>query len=177
MTTWGQTVDRPNVTDEINVYIRSDSCGAAETWANYFGKKQEDLRGVGVYGDPGLLEAVRNDRLGIGFNNIGYAYDTETMEQVKGVKVVPIDTNSNGKIDSAESFYDTKHEIVDAIGRGAYPSPPARNLHLVTKEKFAGLTKEFVRWVLTEGQKYVDEAGYVRLPEDMIGEQLQRLGG
>ena len=27
----------------MNVYIRSDAAGAAETWANYFGKKQEDL--------------------------------------------------------------------------------------------------------------------------------------
>ena len=40
----------------------------------FLGKKQEDLLGIGVFGDPGLNEAVRKDALGIGFNNINYAY-------------------------------------------------------------------------------------------------------
>jgi len=175
VTTWGQVVGRTGITDEIHVYTRSDSCGAAETWAKYLGKKQEDLRGTGVYGDPGLLEAVRNDRLGIGYNNIGYAYEIETKEQVEGIRVVPIDVNENGQIDPQENFYDLKDEIVEAIGMGAYPSPPARNLHLVTKEKFTGITKEFVKWILTDGQQYVEEAGYVSLPQDVINDQLEKL--
>jgi len=55
---------------QVHTYTRSDSCGAAETWALFLGKKQEDLMGIGVFGDPGLNEAVRKDALGIGFNNI-----------------------------------------------------------------------------------------------------------
>ena len=43
----------------IHIYTRSDACGAAEMWAKYFGKKQEDLLGVGVFGDPGLAQAVK----------------------------------------------------------------------------------------------------------------------
>jgi len=175
VTTWGQVVGRPEVTDEIHVYTRSDSCGAAETWAKYLGKKQEDLLGVGVYGDPGLLEAVKNDRLGIGFNNIGYAYDTTTKEQVAGIRVVPIDINENGQIDSEENFYSAKSKIVEAIGKVIYPHPPARNLHLVTKDKFTGVTKDFVKWILTDGQKYVEEVGYVPLSNDVINEQLKKL--
>jgi len=175
VTTWGQVVGRSDVTDEIHVYTRSDAAGAPETWAKYLGKRQEDLRGTGVYGDPGLLEAVIRDRLGIGFNNIGYAYDIKTKEQVEGIGVVPIDVNGNGRIDSGEDFYSTKDKIVEAIGRGLYPSPPARNLHLVTKDKFTGVTKEFVKWILTDGQKYVEEAGYVPLPRDVINEQLRKL--
>jgi len=177
ITTWGQVVGRPEITDAINVFTRSDSCGAAETWANYLGKKQEDLRGTGVYGDPGLVEAVRNDRSGIGYNNIGYAYETETRQQVDGIRVVPIDVNENGQIDTEEDFYNAKDKIVEAIGNGLYPSPPARNLHLVTKDKFTGLAKEFVKWILTDGQEYVEEAGYVSLPEDAINEQLEKLNG
>ena len=44
----------------------------------YFNKKQDDLQGVGVFGDPGLASAVRKDVSGIGFNNIGYIYDAKT---------------------------------------------------------------------------------------------------
>jgi len=175
VTTWGQVVGRSDVTDEIHVYTRSDACGAAETWANYLGKRQEDLQGTGVYGDPGLLEAVRNDRLGTGFNNMGYAYDIQTKAQVEGIRVVPIDINGNGQIDPEEDFYSTKDKIVEAIGLGVYPSPPARDEHLVTKDKFTGVTKEFVKWILTDGQNYVDEAGYVPLPNDVINEQLEKL--
>ena len=39
---------------KMNVYTRSDACGAAETWAAFLGKKQEDLKGTGVFGDPGV---------------------------------------------------------------------------------------------------------------------------
>ena len=176
-TTWRQAVGKTNVTDEIHVYTRSDACGAAETWAKYLGKKQDDLLGTGVYGDPGLLEAVRNDRLGIGFNNIGYAYDMQTWGQVAGIRVIPIDVDGNGQIDPEEDFYSTKDKIVEAIGLGAYPSPPARDLHLVTKNKFTDLSKEFVEWILTEGQNYVEEVGYVSLPENTINEQLAKLEG
>jgi len=175
ITTWGQVVGKPNVTDEVHVYTRSDAAGAPDTWAKYLGKKQEDLRGTGVYGDPGLLEAVKNDRLGIGFNNIGYAYDMQTKKQVQGIKVIPIDINANGQLDPQENFYDTKDEIVEAIIRQIYPSPPARNLHLVTKSAFTGAAEKLVRWILTDGQKYVEEAGYVPLPQDVLNEQLNKL--
>jgi ABC-type phosphate transport system substrate-binding protein len=159
------------------VYTRSDGCGASDTWANYLGGyKQEDLLGTAVNGDPGIAEAVRQDVLGIGYNNIGYAYDISTGMQVDGLMVVPIDINGNGKIDADESFYNTKTEIVRAIAEGKYPSPPARDLHLVTKEKYSGVTREFARWVLTEGQQYVDAMGYIALPAAKIDAGLQKLG-
>jgi len=175
VTTWGEVVGRPEVPYEIHVYTRSDACGAAQTWAEYLGHKQEDLLGVAVYGDPGLAEAVSEDSLGIGYNNINYAYDMETEQLVEGIVVIPIDLNDNGQIDNNESFYNTKSQIVEAIATGAYPSPPARNLHLVTKDEFTGITKEFVEWILTDGQQYVSENGYIELPEEKLAEELAKL--
>ncbi len=161
----------------IHVYTRSDACGAAETWAKYLGNnKQEDLKGTAVFGDPGLSEAIIKDQLGIGYNNIGYAYDTKTGVQLQGLCVIPIDINENGSIDDAENFYAKKNVLVQAIAEGRYPSPPARDLHLVTKTKFTGNVKEFVRWILTDGQKYVDEMGYIELPKEKIEQGLNKLG-
>jgi phosphate transport system substrate-binding protein len=160
----------------IHVYTRSDACGAAETWAKYFGKKQEDLLGSGVYGDPGLALAVKKDPLGIGFNNIGYAYDHNTRNQIQGLTVVPLDLNNNGKIDAGESFYNTLDEIVAAIAQGKYPSPPARDLYFVTKGKPQNkIVTEFIRWALTDGQKYVKEAGYINLSNEIIKNELDKL--
>jgi len=176
ITTWGQVIGKPEVTDQINVYTRSDACGAADNWAKYLGKKQEDLKGIGVYGDPGLLDAVKNDPLAIGYNNLGFAFDVKTKNQIDGISVVPIDLNKNGLIDPSEDFYSSKETLVQAILQGAYPTPPARNEYLVTKEKFTGITKDFVKWILTDGQKYVEEAGYVPLPTDILSDQLKKLG-
>jgi phosphate transport system substrate-binding protein len=56
--------------EKINVYTRSDACGAAAMWADFFSKQQEDLKGVGVFGDPGIADAVKKDPFGVGYNNL-----------------------------------------------------------------------------------------------------------
>ena len=132
---------------------------------------------VGVFGDPGLAQAVKKDPLGIGFNNIGYVYDATTKLQVKGLRVVPIDLNNNGKIDADENFYNSMNDIITAIASGKYPSPPARELYFVTRgsPKNNKVLTEFIRWVLTDGQKYVHEAGYIDLPKEKIATEQKKI--
>ena len=117
LATWSQAFGA-KTSSPLHIYTRSDACGAAEIWAKFFGKKQEDLLGVGVFGDPGLAQAVKKDPLGIGYNNIGYVYDAATRQQIKGLKVVPIDLNNNGKIDSDEDFYTSMDDLIAAIASG-----------------------------------------------------------
>lgn len=173
--TWGEVIGAVEKAS-LHAYTRSDACGASETWAAFLGKRQEDLEGVGVYGDPGLADAVRRDPLGIGYNNINYVYDTETKRPVSGIRIIPIDLNGNGRIDSEEDFYGTRDEITRAIAEGTYPSPPARDLFFVTKGKpEAELLIEFIKWVLTEGQKYVHETGYIPLSSKKLAEGLKKI--
>jgi phosphate transport system substrate-binding protein len=171
---WNQLGGKVSV--PIHIYTRSDAAGAAETWAKYFNKKQEDLLGVAVYGDPGLAQAVKKDVTGIGFNNIAYLYDLKTRKQVAGVQGLPIDVNGNGKIDPTESFYDTVDHLTDAIADGRYPAPPARNLGFLFKGKPAKPELvAFVKYVLTEGQKFVDENGYIVLSKEKLTEELKKV--
>ncbi len=175
LTTWEAAMGVSGATS-ITVYTRSDSCGAAETWALYLGKKQEDLAGVGVFGDPGIAEAVRKDARGIGFNNVNYAYDANTKRPVAGLRIIPIDLNGDGKIDSSENFYDTRDSLMKAIAEGRYPSPPARDLYLVTKGKpTSALLRGFIQWVLTEGQKYAPAAGYIPIAPNKLQSSLAKL--
>jgi phosphate transport system substrate-binding protein len=160
----------------IHVYTRSDAAGAAETWAKYFGKKQEDLLGVAVYGDPGLATAVKRDPGGIGFNNIVYVYDSKTKKATNGVVVLPIDLNKNGQIDPDENFYGDVDQLIAAIVAGKYPSPPARDLYFVTKGKPTNaIVIEFTKWILTEGQKYVNDAGYIKLSDEKLNVEKAKL--
>jgi phosphate transport system substrate-binding protein len=171
---WGEMVGHDSKY-KVHVFTRSDSCGAAETWAQYLGgKKQEDLQGIGVYGDPGLAEAVRKDSLGIGYNNLNYAYDFNTGFPPKGLRIIPIDLNENGRVDPEEDLK-TKSRAIQAIVSGIYPSPPARDLYLLMKDNPKGLTQEFIRWILTEGQKYTEEIGYIKLTKTQVNLALKRL--
>ena len=174
--TWGAVVGKSASRGTVRVYTRSDACGAAETWAKYLGKSQEDLKGVAVYGDPGLAEAVGKDKLGIGFNNLNYAYDATTGKPVPGLMVIPIDINGDGKLSPSERFYGARRDVKKAIADGVYPSPPARDLNLLTKGKPKGITRDFLLWVLADGQKYVDEAGYIELPQPRLTAAKRKLG-
>jgi phosphate transport system substrate-binding protein len=177
ISSWGMTVNKPEIKDRIQVYTRSDSSGAGDIWAKYLGNfTQNDLKGTGVSGDPGIAGAVKNDPVGIGYNNINFAYDPTTGKPVDGLVIVPLDLNANGKIDYNEDFYASRERLLHAIDTGAYPSPPARNLNLVAKNKFSGISKDFVHWILTDGQQYVQETGYIPLPNESLITELQKIG-
>lgn len=160
----------------MSVYTRSDACGAAATWAKWLGKKQEDLRGTAVYGDPGVIQAVQKDVRGIGLNNIGFAYDTKTLKPNAGIVVLPIDINNNGKIDPNENFYGDQKQLAKAIAGGKYPSPPARNLYFVTNSKPKDpAVVAFLKYVLTTGQKNIAGQGFIPIGKDKAAEEQKQL--
>ncbi len=161
---------------QTHIYTRSDAAGAAESWAKYLGKKQEDLKGVGVFGDPGLLQAVLKDPSGVGYNNIGYVFDLKTKQPLPGVKIIPIDVNANGVIDTDENNFSNLDSLLSAINTGKYPSPPARDLYFVTKGKPADkVLVEFIKWVLTDGQQFVASSGYVAFSKEKLEGELKKL--
>jgi phosphate transport system substrate-binding protein len=174
--TWGQLTGDSNITKGIQVFTRSDAAGAPEIWAKYLGKKQEDLLGVGIFGDPGLAEAVKKDVNSVGYNNLAFIYNLETKKPFDGIQAMPIDINGNGTLDSTENFYENMDAVIEAINKGVYPSPPARDLYFLTQGKPTNPeVREFLEWVLTEGQQYVASSGYVQLPESKITEELNKL--
>jgi phosphate transport system substrate-binding protein len=170
ITTWGQAVGRSEVSDAIHVYTRSDICGAAATWSLYLGGTQSDLLGKGKFGDPGMVQAVQNDPLGIGYNNLIYAYGLGDVAP-KGTFILPIDLNHNNQADPDE-ILDTRQKADAAIISGLYPAPPSRALYLVTKGKPQGVVQSFLVWTLSDGQAYVESSGYIRLADVQLQEAL-----
>lgn len=173
--TWEALLGLPGSTS-MTVYTRSDACGAAEIWSAYLGAAQEDLNGIGVYGDPGIADIVKNDPSGVGFNNIAFAYNISNHQLFPGLMIVPIDINENGVIDPEEDFYGTLDELMSAIAQGRYPSPPARELFFVSNGPPVNIAAiEFLKWILGKGQDFITEAGYVGLPEEKIELQKEKL--
>lgn len=175
ISTWGQLLGNGE-RHKIRVYTRSDACGAAQTFASWFGAKQEDLRGTAVFGDPGIAKAVQNDKWGVGFNNLAYAYDPQTHRLQDGLTAIPIDSDMDGEISPEEDFYETKEKLVHAIETDMFPTPPARNLYFVSK----GAPKDsaslaFLKYVLKEGQRFNEPAGYVQISGKMQSENKSLL--
>ncbi len=160
----------------ISLFTRSDACGAAEMWAMFMDGAQEDLKGVGVFGDPGIADAVKQDVKAVGFNNIIYAYDNKTGKIQDGIGIIPIDINENGKIDPEEDLYSDMKLLTAAIAKGEFPEPPARQLFFICKGKPTNnVVVAFLNYVLTTGQQWVEESGYVKLPDSDIEIELKKI--
>ena len=182
ISTWGQLVGDSNNTDPIKVYSRSDPCGAAEAWVKYLGDyTQDDIPTIEnitkVKGDDSMSKSIASDPLGIGYSNVNYIYSNATKAPKEGIAVVPLDLNENGTIDPEESFYESRDDVVNAEINNTLPSPPSRLVYLVTLNNFTGITKDFVRWILTDGQQYTFDNGYSAVPNDILNDQLQILDG
>ncbi len=171
VTTWKQAIGGPNA--PIHIYTRSDACGAASAWASILGKyKQENLKGVGVYGDPGVLEAVRRDRLGLGYNNLSYVFRGDRV--VSGIAIVPVDANKNGKVDPDERI-DTRDKAYKEIASGRYPG--SRREFFVTKGKPGKLARAFIEFALSDAgtRALEDIGGYVPLSKDERSDQIRKI--
>lgn len=180
--TWGQLVNDTTNTDPIKAFSRSDPCGAAETWAKYLGDyTQDDFPAIEeitkVKGDDSMSKSIAGDPLGIGYSNVNYIYSNTTNRPKEGIMVIPLDLNENGTIDPEENFYENRDDVVNAEINDVLPSPPARLVYLVTLNDFTGITKDFVAWILGDGQQYTFSNGYGPVPSDILDDQLQIVEG
>ncbi len=175
VTEWGQIFGKDLEDDNIVVYGRSDSSGAAAVWATFLGDYTEaDLQNASdanVSGDQAIASSVQSDKNAISFTNMNYAYDVVSGGYVAGLRPVPIDLNADGQLSEDESFYDNKSTFLTNVANGVYPSPPTRQEFLVVNGAFEGATLEFVTWILNDGQAFLTDNGYVvLLPEEQAAE-------
>jgi phosphate transport system substrate-binding protein len=175
ITTWGEVVGDPAITDEIHVFTRSDASGAAEQWSRFSGGEvQDDLKGVAVNGEPAILGEIIKDPLAIGYGNLNSIFDISSGSLVPGIIIPPIDIDNNGVADDVE-VYTVKEDAFGAVANGTYPSPPARFENLATLGKPEGLELAFIKWILTDGQQYLESAGFVPLTAEQQAESLEKL--
>jgi len=145
---------------EIHPITRSDASGTAETFAEFLGVNQEDLKGIGASGNPGVLQAVASDPLAIGYVGLAFAFK-------EGVCAMPIDANNNGIIE--------EHERVDSeayVASHIADYPISRILFFVVNGKPTKEVADFIHWCLTEGQTYVSDVGYVSLTPSEVEDAL-----
>ncbi|MFU8868146.1 PstS family phosphate ABC transporter substrate-binding protein [Natronococcus sp.] len=179
--TWGEVVGN-DVDEEIVVYGRSDASAAYKKWGDFLGGEDdayteselESLSDENHSGDQAVAEAIGRTENAISMNNINYVYDLSSGELEGDVRPVRLDSDGDG-LSEEEDFYDTRDEFLEAVEEGEYPAPPAREMFLASNGDFDERSEEFVEWVLSDGQEYVRDNGYVPLEEDRLEEAQEEL--
>ncbi len=173
---WDILNGKKKTDEKINVYRHSDACGEADTWAKYLSGNKAAFIGTLESDDADLTQAIRNDNKGIGFTSIAYAYDQKSGYENSGIKVLPIDFNGNGVIDDKEFFYQHKDSLAKAIADGRFSKLLVSDLYLVCKAKPSDNAEiTFLKWILTDGQKFVSAAGFIHLSDSKAKAELNKI--
>lgn len=162
-----------NTATPIALYVRDRPVCAVRAFSKHFGNDPKQINGVGIKGDDqDLAEAVRNDVNGISFNNLGFIYDVNTRRVSDGLAVIPLDLNENGIIDKEEKIYGTLDSVLEFIKRTQNPKFVNEPVNFVFNKNSANASAGiFLDWVLTKGQNFQDDLGFLNVDEKLLSGQ------
>jgi phosphate transport system substrate-binding protein len=173
--TWGELLDTSG-NEKTIVFSRADESGAADIFANFFFKESSDLRGTKVTGDEEMIKSIQENSLGIGFCNFSYAFNASTGERVKDIQVIPADLDYDNKIDRKEIPFSNLAAARRGIWLGIYPRSLCRELTISSLGKPTDpAIVEFLRYVLSDGQKIIEEKGLCELNDAYLKYSLDKL--
>lgn len=161
--------------ERFTVYSGNKKESGATVFAAHFGYATNNLRGKKIAGDDKfLLNAINNDNTGVTFNSLSYLYDLSTRQLRSDIKLLPLDIKKEYR-DALESS--TIDDVIALVENEDIDLIPVQKIGLViNKDKNAKPeVREFIKWVLTEGQKYNHDYGFLRLNKDLLLAQVQQL--
>jgi phosphate transport system substrate-binding protein len=182
---------------DITVVHRSDGSGTTYIWVDYLSKVSPEWKekvgvstavnwpvGVGGKGNEGVAGLVTQTPGSIGYVELIYALQNKiaygTVQNVGGEFVKASDASVTAAAAGAASSMpaDFRVSITNAPGQGAYPISSFTWLLLYQDAKDKAQAKamvDFVKWALSDGQKFTTELGYAPLPADVVKMELEAL--
>ena len=182
---------------DIVVAHRSDGSGTTYIWVDYLSKvSPEWKKRVGVntaVNWPVGVAAARNDGVAaivsqtpgaIGYVELIYAlqtkaaYGTVQNQNGKFVKASVESVTEAAAAAARQMPADFRVSITNAPGDGVYPISSFTWLLLYQDPKDKAQSKamvDFVKWALTDGQKFTGELGYAPLPQSVVDMEMKAL--
>lgn len=134
---------------------------------------QSDLGGIQLLDTQEMIRSVQNDPYAIGICKLVQFDNQESKEIPEGLKLIPIDRNGNGKLDYMEDIYGSMESFARGVWIGKYPKSLSINIYAVSATKPSDhLQIDFLKWVITDGQKFLRENGFSNL---IYNEQIAQL--
>jgi phosphate transport system substrate-binding protein len=184
--------------DEITVVHRSDGSGTSYIWADYLSKVSPEWSkrvgvatavnwpvGVGGKGNEGVAGLVKQTPNSIGYVELIYALQNKiaygTVKNLAGnyvranlESVTAAAAATEGKMPA-----DFRVSITNAPGKDVYPISSFTWLLLYESAKDKARSQamvDFVKWALTDGQRYAAELGYAPLPASVVKLEMVAIG-
>lgn len=158
---------------KANIYSRENQACASAALAGYFGHKSSEIRGKKVFGDDiYLLSAIKKDSIGLTYNNLGYLYDVNSRNLKEGIALLPIDLKKEAKPILSGNL----DEVLNVLEANRVETVPVEKIGFVYSEQNARKeVSEFLKWLLTDGQKFNHDKGFLNLDKEALAEQASRL--
>jgi len=182
---------------DITVVHRSDGSGTSYIWVDYLAKVSPEWKtkvgvatavnwptGVGGKGNEGVAGLVTQTPGSIGYVELIYALQNKisygSVQNLAGefVRATVPSVTAAAAAAAAKMPADFRVSITNAEGKGAYPISSFTWLLLYESPKDKTQSKtmvEFVKWALSDGQKFCAELGYAPLPEAVVQLELAAL--
>ena len=151
------------------VYARENQAPTTITLSRYFGAKPSELKGKKVLGDDiYLLSAIKKDSTGVTFNSLSYVFDTRNRKLRSDIALLPLNLKSQQK--EVLNTLDIDNTIA-LLEKSNVESIPVSNFGFVLSKELLNNKQitDFVKWVLTNGQKFNHEFGFLNLDENNFG--------
>jgi phosphate transport system substrate-binding protein len=190
----------PNVklpSEAITVVRRSDGSGTTFNFTNYLAKASADWKskvgegtavewpvGVGAKGNEGVAGLVKQTPGSLGYTEPAYANQNEiTFGSVQNsagnfVKASPDSVTAAAAGAAGTMPADFRVSITNAPGDQAYPIASFTWILLYENaddKRQAKAIVEFMKWALTDGQKFASDLGYSPLPANVVDMELKAL--
>jgi phosphate transport system substrate-binding protein len=176
--------------DDIVVIHRSDGSGTTFVWTDYLSKVSPEWKrsvgsntsvkwpvGLGGKGNEGVAGLVKQTPDAIGYVELIYALQNHmTYGLVKNssgnfikANLETVTAAASGA--AAQMTHDVRVSITNAPGKNAYPICSFTYL-LIPKQiqdaQKAKVIKDFLAWMMTDGQGMVETLDYARLPQAVV---------
>jgi phosphate transport system substrate-binding protein len=182
---------------DITVVHRSDGSGTTYIWVDYLSKVVPAFKtkvgvatsvnwpvGVGGKGNEGVSALVTQTPGAIGYVELIYALQNKisygSVQNMAGefVKASVAAVTAAAASAAGQMPGDFRVSITNAPGKGVYPisSFTWMLLYESPKDKAQGKTiVDFMKWALTDGQKYCAALGYAPLPAEVVKLEMAAL--
>ena len=186
---------------DITVVHRSDGSGTTYIWVDYLSKVSPGFKskvgvntsvnwatGVGGKGNEGVAGLVTQSPGSIGYVELIYALQNKisygSVQNMAGefLRASVDSVTAAAAAAAAKMPADFRVSITNAEGKGVYPISSFTWLLLYDNPKDKTQAKtmvDFVKWALTDGQKYCADLGYSPLPPEVVAlemDALKRIG-
>jgi phosphate transport system substrate-binding protein len=180
---------------DITVVHRSDGSGTSYVWVDYLAKVSAEWKqkvgvatsvnwpvGLGGKGNEGVAGLVKQTPGSIGYVELIYAIqnkiDSGAVQNAGGEFVrasIPAVTAAAAAANMPKDF---RVSITNAPGKGVYPVASFTWVLLYENPKDKAQSKvmvDFMKWALTDGQKFATDLGYAPLPAEVVKLEMAAL--